>query len=127
MQVGFSESYKDLFDDLNRFFIRSDGDIKVVIIGKWTNHDSHVDGIVELYRTDQGIPKLEQREVIFPMPAGNPPQPLNIRRGELCNEVVPGRNANDILPLLVRDLRFIARDTLARQGLLPSSPVRVHG
>lgn len=86
VEVGWSESYDDLCGDMNRLLVGGNGDIKIVIIIKWTKErNGHISGILELYRIDrQGIPRLEQTEVIFPMPAGDPPQPLNIRRGELC-------------------------------------------
>lgn len=79
-------------------------------------------GFLELYRRDrQGIPQLQQREIIFPEPTGNPPQQLNFTRRELCGgQVQPGRIPTTILPLLVRDLRLFARNAIARQGLIPA-------
>lgn len=120
VEVGWSESYDNLREDMNRLLVGGNGNIKIVIIIKWTKEkNGHVSGILELYRNDrQGIPRLQQTEVIFPMPAGDPPQPLNIRRGELYGTAIqPGRNPNDILPLLVRNLRFHARINLDRMGL----------
>lgn len=93
--------------------------------GKW---DSTVGGVLELYRNDrQGIPKLEQRETIFPAPTIPPPQAppstqlVNIRRGELFgNALLPGRNPNDILPLDISRLRANGQTNLAKMGLIPN-------
>ncbi|KAJ5405254.1 hypothetical protein N7465_006538 [Penicillium sp. CMV-2018d] len=61
---------------MNKLLIGGNGVIKAVIIIKWTRQgNSTVGGILELYRNDrQGIPKLEQREAIFPAPTIPPPQ-----------------------------------------------------
>lgn len=81
-EIGWSELYDDLLDDMNRLLVGGDGAIKVVILVKWTMHaNNKVSGVFELYKNDrQGIPRCTQREVDFPMPTGDPPQPLDIRR-----------------------------------------------
>lgn len=69
----------DLLDDMNRLLVGGDGDIQAVVLVKWTKHaNSQVDGFLGLYRRDrQGMPQLQQREIIFPEPTGNHPQPFN--------------------------------------------------
>lgn len=123
VESGFSKSYDGLLHDMNRLLIGGNGEIRAVIIVKWTRHANlHVDGLLELYRLDrQGMPRLQQREIIFPMPAGNPAQQLDFERRELCGgQVQAGRNPHTILPLLVRDLRIFARDAMTKQGLIPA-------
>ncbi|KAJ5371163.1 uncharacterized protein N7496_007255 [Penicillium cataractarum] len=71
VEVGWSESYNDLHGDMNRLLIGGNGDIKIVILVKWTKHANQtVSGILELYRLDpQGMPRLCRTEIIFPMPS----------------------------------------------------------
>ncbi|KAJ5542036.1 hypothetical protein N7461_008039 [Penicillium sp. DV-2018c] len=121
VESGFSESYDDLLNDMNRLLVGGNGDIQAVILVKWTRRaNSQVDGFLEVYKRDrQGMPQLQQRKIIFHEPAGNPPQPLNFTRREICGgQVQAGRVPTTILPLL-RDLLF-ARNALARQGLIPA-------
>ncbi|OOQ84017.1 hypothetical protein PEBR_32413 [Penicillium brasilianum] len=121
VEVGWSESYNDLLDDMNKLLIGGNGDIKIVIIVKWTKHTNQtVSGILELYRLDpQGMPRRYQSEIIFPMPAGDPLQPLNIKRRDLYL-VPPGRNPHEAFPFNIRLLRYIARDNLAIEGYTPA-------
>ncbi|CEO60493.1 hypothetical protein PMG11_05118 [Penicillium brasilianum] len=121
VEVGWSESYNDLLDDMNKLLVGGNGDIKAVILIKWTQHSNQtVSGILELYRLDrQGIPKLDQTEIIFPMPAGDPLQPLDIKRRDLYL-VPPGRNPNEVFPLNIRELRVFARRNLAAEGYQPA-------
>lgn len=120
-EVGWSESYDDLLDDMNRLLIGGNGAIKIVILVKWTKHaNNSVSGVLELYRNDrQGIPRRTQTEIIFPMPAGDPPQQLDIRRCDLY-PVQPPRNPNEDFPLLISRLRYHARISLAKQGYVPA-------
>lgn len=120
-EVGWSESYGDLFDDMNRLLIGGNGAIKIVLLVKWTKHaNNSVSGVLELYRNDrQGIPRRTQTEIIFPMPAGDPPQPLDIQRRDLY-PVQPPRNPNEDFPLLISRLRYHARISLAREGYVPA-------
>jgi hypothetical protein len=108
---------------MKRLLAGGDGKIKVAIIVNFIRHANfRASGVVELYRNDpEGIPKLAQNEVLFPTPADDPPQPLNIRRGELCaGQLDPGRNPADILPLFVRELRFHAVTCLMKEGYRPA-------
>jgi hypothetical protein len=118
---GDRESYNDLLDDMNRLLIGGDGAIKIVILVKWTKHaNNSVSGVLELYRNDrQGIPRRTQTEIIFPMPAGDPPQPLDIRRCDLYPVQSP-RNPNEIFPLVISRLRYHARISLAKEGYVPA-------
>ena len=79
-EVGWSESYNTLLDDMNRLLIGGNRAIKIGILVKWTKHaNNSVSGVLELYRNDRrGIPRRTQTEIIFPMPTGDPPQPLDI-------------------------------------------------
>ncbi|KAJ5186388.1 hypothetical protein N7449_011152 [Penicillium cf. viridicatum] len=102
---------------MNKLLTGGDGVIKAVIIIKWTRQgNSTVGDILELYRNDrQGVPKLEQRETIFPA-STPPPQLVNLRRGELFNNaLLPGRNPNDI-----SRLRADGQTNLAKMGLIPA-------
>lgn len=121
IEVGWSESYNDLLDDMNRLLIGGNGAIKIVILVKWTrNTNNSISGNLEVYRNNQqGIPICIQTEIIFPMPTGDPPQPLNICRRDLY-PVQPPRNLDQIFPLEVRRLRFHARDSIAREGYVPA-------
>lgn len=120
-EVGWSESYDDLLDDMNRLLIGSNGAIKIVILVKWTKHaNNSVSGVLELYRNDRhGIPRRAQTEIIFPMPAGDPPQPLDIRRCDLY-PVQPPRDPREFFPLLISRLRYHARISLAKEGYVPA-------
>lgn len=120
-EIGWSESYNDLLDDMNRLLIGGDGAIKIVILVKCKKHaNNSVSGVLELYRNDrQGIPRRTQTEIIFPMPAGDPPQQLDIRRCDLY-PVQPPRNPNEDFPLLISRLRYHARISLAKQGYVPA-------
>jgi hypothetical protein len=120
-EVGWSESYDDLLDDMNRLLIGGNGAIKIVMLVKWTRHANNlVSGVLELYRNDrQGIPRRTQTEIIFPMLAGDPPQPLDIRRCELYPVQSP-RNPNEIFPLAISRLRYHARISLAKEGYVPA-------
>ncbi|KAJ5591464.1 uncharacterized protein N7459_001833 [Penicillium hispanicum] len=120
-EVGWSESYDDLLDDMNRLLIGGNGAIKIVILVKWTKHaNNSVSGVLELYRNDrQGIPRLAQTEMIFPMPTGDPPQPLDIRRCDLYSVQSP-RNPNEVFPLTINRLRYHARISLAKLGYVPA-------
>lgn len=119
-EVGWSESY-DLLDDMNRLLIGGNRAIKIVILIKWTKHaNNSVSGVLELYRNDrQGIPRRTQTEIIFPMPAGDPPQPLDIRRCDLYPVQSP-RNPNENFPLVISCLRYHARINLAKEGYVPA-------
>jgi hypothetical protein len=76
--------------------------------------------VLELYRNDQqGIPRRTQTEIIFPMPAGDPPQPLDIRFCDLYPVQSP-RNPNEIFPLVISRLRYHARISLAKEGYVPA-------
>jgi hypothetical protein len=120
-EVGWAESYEDLLDDMNKLLVGGNGAIKIVLLVKWTKHSNNsVTGVLELYRNDrQGIPQLRQTEVIFPQPAGNPPQPLDIQRCDLY-PARPPRNPNEHFPLLVNRLRYHAQISLTRQGYVPA-------
>lgn len=122
VDVGWSESYEDLLDGMNRLLIGSDGKINVAFIVKFTRHlELPVSGIVKLYRLDpQGYPRLEQNEVLFPMPAGDPPQLLTGRLGELCAGTGPGRDIDALFPLSVGELRFHAATCLAKESYFPA-------
>jgi hypothetical protein len=106
---------------MNKLLVGGNGDIKVVILIKWTQHTNQtVSGILELYRLDpQGMPRRYQSEIIFPMPAGDPLQPLDIKRRDLYL-VPPGRNPNEVFPLDIRRLRQIAQRNLAAEGYQPA-------
>lgn len=121
VEAGWSESYDDLLDDMNRVLVGGNGAIKIVFLVKWTRHiNNSVSGVLELYRNDrQGIPKCVQREVIFPMPAGNPRQPLQIHRCDLYR-VQPPHNPNEIFPLEISRLRYHAQLSLAKAGYIPA-------
>lgn len=123
VDVGWPESHGDIFDDMNRLLIRNEGKTKVAIIVRMTKHSSlRVSGVVELYRLDpQGIPKLEQSELLLPTPTGDPSQPINIRLGELCaGQVGPRRDPDAILPLSIRELRVHATTCPANEGYSPA-------
>jgi hypothetical protein len=106
---------------MNRLLIGGNGAIKIGILIKWTKHaNNSVSGVLELYRNDrQGIPKRMQNEIIFPMPTGDPPQPLNIRRCDLY-PVQPPRNPIENFPLVISRLRHHARISLAKEGYMPA-------
>ncbi|KAJ6120433.1 hypothetical protein N7523_004713 [Penicillium sp. IBT 18751x] len=120
-EVGWSESYTDLLADMNKLLIGGNGAIKIVLLVKWTKHtNGSVSGTLELYRNDrQGIPKLRQTEVIFPMPAGDPLQPLQIQRRDLYPPQAP-RNPSEDFPLFVQHLRYHARISLRKEGYVPA-------
>lgn len=98
------------------------GAIKVVILVKCTKQASNsVSGVLELYRNDrQGIPRCTQAEIIFTMPAGDPPQPLEIRRCDLLCPVQSPRNPNESFPLLISRLRYHAWISLVKEGYVPA-------
>ncbi|OOQ87932.1 hypothetical protein PEBR_15227 [Penicillium brasilianum] len=115
-EVGWSESYNDMLDDMNKVLDGGNGAIRVVLLVTWTKHaNNRVSGVLELYRHDHD-PKLRQTEVIFPIPAGDPLQGLDIQGRDLY-DVPPNRNADERFPLDIRRLRYIARNSLAREGL----------
>ncbi|CAL5868616.1 uncharacterized protein PFLUO_LOCUS2843 [Penicillium psychrofluorescens] len=120
-EVGWSESYNDQLDDMNRLLIGSNGAIKIGILVKWTKHaNNSVSGVLELHRNDrQGTPRCTQTEIIFPMPAGDPPQPLDIRRCDLYPVQSP-RNPNENFPLVISRLRYHSRISLAKEGYEPA-------
>ena len=120
-EVGWSGSYDDLLDDMNHLLIGSDGAIKIGMLVKWTKHaNNSVSGVLELYKNDrQETPRRIQTEIIFPMPAGDPPQQLDIRRSDLYPVQSP-RNPDENFPLVVSRLRYHARISLEKEGYVPA-------
>lgn len=94
---------------MNRLLISGNRAIKIGILVKWTKHaNNSVSGVLELYRNDrQGIPRCTQTEIISPMPAGDPPQSLDIQRYEIY-PVQSLRGPKEISPLEISRLRFHA-------------------
>ena len=124
VEVGWSESYDDFLNDMNRLLVGGDGAIKVVVIIKFTKHANRsVDGEVEIYSRDrQGIPKLEQWAVLFPAPTDHSRvRSLEVRRWELFGgEQQPGRDPNTVFPLDIDDLRDNASLRLRHMNYYPS-------
>jgi hypothetical protein len=106
---------------MKKLLVGGNGAIKVCIIIKWRPHKNNiVSGVLEVWKLNhQDIPTRTQTETIFPMPAGDPPQPLNIRRRDLY-PVQPPRDPNENFPLEVSRLRYHARISLARMGYVPA-------
>lgn len=65
VECGWSKSMSRLHNDLNILLVGGNGDIKVVIIIKWSKLTGYrVSGVAELYKCDRnGIPVREQSEV----------------------------------------------------------------
>lgn len=98
----------------------------VVIILKWRRvaNTIQVKGDLEVYRRDRnGIPSLNQSEVIFPAPpqAQAQLQQVRLSRRELFGRgIFQGSNANDVFSLPLDELRTVATEALARMRLLPA-------
>ncbi|KAJ5542608.1 hypothetical protein N7535_005030 [Penicillium sp. DV-2018c] len=120
-EVGWSETSRELLNDMNKLLVGGNGVIKVCIVVKWQPHtDNTVTGVVDVWKLNhQGIPTRTQTEPIFPMPAGDPPQPLDVRRRDLY-PVQPPRDPNERFLLDVSRLRHHARISLARMGYVPA-------
>ncbi|KAJ5799613.1 uncharacterized protein N7518_001681 [Penicillium psychrosexuale] len=123
VEVGWSEGYPDLLDDMNKLLVGGNGDIRAVIIIKFTQQGVNVSGFLEVYRLNsQGIPYLAQDETVFPTPQGQAAaqQQVRVTRSELFGKfLVPGMTGADILPLDVDWLRSICRSQIALMGLVP--------
>jgi hypothetical protein len=106
---------------MNRL-LSGNGAIKIGILAKWTKHaNNSVSGVLELYKNEEGISRCTQTEIFFSMPAGDPPQLLDIRRCDLFPAVFlsPG-NPDENFPLLISRLRYHARLSLAKDGYVPA-------
>lgn len=125
METGWSESLTRLRADMNLWLVGS-SDTNVVIILKWRRvaNTVQVKGDLEVYRRDRnGIPFLQQSEVIFPAPpqALAQLQQVSLSRRELFGRgIFQGSNANDQFSLPLDELRTVATEALARMRLLPA-------
>ncbi|XHF98065.1 hypothetical protein AWENTII_001635 [Aspergillus wentii] len=121
-ESGWSESFADLQDDMNRWLVGGAGEVQAVIITKWTEigNTKEVTGSIELYTLARdGTPRLSQREEVFPIPAGTGPgaQRIRLTRRMLFGKgLSPGRNPRDVFGLDVDNLRVHARESLARSN-----------
>ncbi|GIK02050.1 hypothetical protein Aspvir_006093 [Aspergillus viridinutans] len=123
VQSGWSESKEQLYKGMELLLVGGNGSTNVVMIVQWTRlEEARVSGTVELFvRDENGIPKLEQSETIFPRPATPNNQSLWIRRRDLFGPaLVPGRNGNDVLYFNVEDLRRYATGALGLMDLVPA-------
>jgi len=97
------------------------GSIRVGILGKWwCTPGNTVEGELSIYKLDRaGIRKLVQVERIFPAPAGNPIQSLQIKSKEVF-KIQPTTPATTMFPLNVRFLREICFASIDAMGLRPA-------
>ncbi|EAW13391.1 uncharacterized protein ACLA_054380 [Aspergillus clavatus NRRL 1] len=93
----------------------------VVMNLEWTKTPDGVSGAIKVYsRSQDGLPHLRQRVVIFPA-AADSTENINITREELFGQhLLPDTNPEDILPLSMDGLRRKAKVALARMGLVPA-------
>ncbi|GAM40973.1 hypothetical protein TCE0_041r13735 [Talaromyces pinophilus] len=125
IETGWSESLARLRDDMNLWLVGS-SETNIVIILKWRRvaNTIQVKGDLEVYRRDRnGIPSLQQSEVIFPAPpqAQAQLQQVLVSRRELFGRgIFQGSNANDVFSLPLDELRTVATEALARMRLLPA-------
>ncbi|KAF7114477.1 hypothetical protein CNMCM5793_008781 [Aspergillus hiratsukae] len=122
VECGWSEVKERFYNDMDLLLVGGSGSTNVVIIVIWTRLGARVSGTVELFMRDQnGIPRLDQSETIFPRPATASNQRLSIRRSDLFGPaMVAGRNGNDILYLDVEQLRNHATRALSFMNLVPA-------
>ncbi|KAJ5922752.1 hypothetical protein N7516_010455 [Penicillium verrucosum] len=115
VECGWSESMPRLHNDLNILMVGGNGDIKVVIIIKWSKlTGNRVSGVAELYKCDRnGIP------VIFPSDSTTVDQQLVIKRRDLLGSGV--HNPSGSLVLDLDTLRDFAIRALGRMGLMPAT------
>lgn len=122
VESGWTETMTRLQDDLNLLLVGGNGDIKVVLVVKWTrNSENKVKGTAHLYGLDRNaMPVLKNAVCIFPPPSG-PDPPFSIKRRDLFGpQLLPGRNGSDDLVLDVGILRRVAANTLNLMGLDPA-------
>lgn len=69
-EVGWSESYDGLLDDMNWLLVGGNGAIKIVIFVRWMKHaNNSVSGVLELYRNvDKGSQDARRLKSFFPCP-----------------------------------------------------------
>lgn len=121
VETSWAESHTRLLEDMNHLFLASNGDIKVIMLVKFRKlTGNRAKGHVEFYRRDRnGIPDLQQTEIIFPAP--NPPvtQIFNLKAHEFLGGYCTTARANNNIPIDIDLLRNRARRALARMGLTP--------
>ncbi|TQB70096.1 hypothetical protein MPDQ_000970 [Monascus purpureus] len=120
IESGWSESKEQLRNDMNLLLMGGNGSVKIFIIVKWTKlQGARVSGTVELFmRYQNGMPRLEQSEIVFPRPTTARGQRIGNRRNDLFEAaLLAGRNGNDILYLDVERLRDHATRALCFMNL----------
>ncbi|KAE8312023.1 hypothetical protein BDV41DRAFT_578075 [Aspergillus transmontanensis] len=124
MESGWSESLRELENDMNLLLVWANGAIKRVFIAKWTKHtdEYHVSGIIKVYKLDRnGMPIQEgPTQTIFPAPSDSQNQCISVRRKDLfCGSPYANINPNVMLKYPLDDLRVKASLNLRRMGLAP--------
>ncbi|GIK07272.1 hypothetical protein Aspvir_002930 [Aspergillus viridinutans] len=126
VESGWSESLYELRENARQWLVGGNGAVKAAIIIKWTPNRAtrQVRGLVELYTLDRsGMPRLLQREEIFPVPPGIQPgsQAITVTRRMLFGQVTrPGTSPGDLLPLDIDMLRQEAQIEMAKMGYIPA-------
>ncbi|RHZ70304.1 hypothetical protein CDV55_105377 [Aspergillus turcosus] len=126
VESGWSESLDYLQNDAREWLVGGNGRVQAAIIIKWTpsRTTQRVHGLVEVYTLDRnGMPRLQQRVQIFPIPQGTAPGTQAIRltrRMFFGRSVRPGARPGDVLPLDIDKLRAIAQMEMGRMGYIPA-------
>lgn len=121
VDVGWSESYRDIFDDMNRLLIRNEGKTKVAIIMKMIRHSGlRVSGVVELYGwTHKEFRSLNRTNSCFLRP---PVTLLNHLTSDLANFVQdksgPGVTQMLFFPYLLGSYAFMLQHALLMRDIL---------
>ncbi|KAF4178952.1 hypothetical protein CNMCM8927_002002 [Aspergillus lentulus] len=126
VESGWNESLNRLREDAGEWLVGGNGAVQAAIIVNWTSNRTtrRVRGVVELYTLDRsGMPRLQQREQIFPVPPGIQPgnQAITLTRWMIFGRSArPGASPGDILPLGIDRLRTIAQIDMAKMGYSPA-------
>ncbi|KAJ8205217.1 hypothetical protein LV164_005625 [Aspergillus fumigatus] len=122
VESGWSGSLDRLREDADEWLVGGNGAVQAAVIINWTANRTtrRIRGVVELYTLDKsGMPRLQQREQIFPVPPGIQPgnQTITLTRRMIFGQSArPGADPGDILPLGIDRLRTIAQFGMATMG-----------
>ncbi|KAJ8212211.1 hypothetical protein LV158_004249 [Aspergillus fumigatus] len=126
VESGWSGSLDRLREDADEWLVGGNGAVQAAVIINWTANRTtrRIRGVVELYTLDKsGMPRLQQREQIFPVPPGIQPgnQTITLTRRMIFSQSArPGADPGDILPLDIDRLRTIAQIGMEKMGYSPA-------
>ncbi|KAF4275905.1 hypothetical protein CNMCM8812_007699 [Aspergillus fumigatus] len=126
VESGWSGSLDRLREDADEWLVGGNGAVQAAVIINWTANRTtrRIRGVVELYTLDKsGMPRLQQREQIFPVPPGIQPgnQTITLTRRMIFGQSArPGADPGDILPLGIDRLRTIAQIGMEKMGYSPA-------